>query len=338
MWMIRQFNVLAEILKTELGLMRESIQEQVRAVHDTSQASNKTWEQIPTHLAELRVPEDEKTEGKTYRKKAHRQQVILTWGTWLAFIAAAVYAWIAGVQLKTFNRQLDEMRKATVASQQAAYAACVGAQIASASLRESERVEADSRNQAISSAAEAAITIRDEGPEMFVDRAVSAHVNKGDPLTATFTFRNVGKSAALDVGIKAEVQMLKAGIEPNFAYSKPPRNWQRAGMVYPNDPPVAFPFSAFDKDGSAHIISDSEWNDFKAGKIYVSSYGEVTYKDIFGKAHWTHFCSHADQGQRHDQFEKCAEYSKTDGIALQEISNPAASLTPAPPPCIAPTE
>lgn len=56
--------------------------------------------------AELSEPEAEKAERKTRWERDHRQQVLLTWGTWLAFIAAAVYAGIAAYQVRENRRAL----------------------------------------------------------------------------------------------------------------------------------------------------------------------------------------------------------------------------------------
>ncbi len=117
MWMIRQFNLLADILKTELGLIRDSIQEQIRAIRDAYEADRQTRDQIPARLSELRIPENEKRETRTYRERNFAIQVVLAIGTWGAFIAASVYAGIAAHQLKTMNNTLGEAQKQTLAAE-----------------------------------------------------------------------------------------------------------------------------------------------------------------------------------------------------------------------------
>src|SRR5271170_878610 len=112
-----QFKLLAKILTTELQSIHSSIREQVKAIRDTSEAANETRKEIPTHISELRIPKDEKNEFNTYRDKAHRQQILLTWCTGLAFLAAAYYASVARKQLDTMNSTLCEVRKQAEAAQ-----------------------------------------------------------------------------------------------------------------------------------------------------------------------------------------------------------------------------
>jgi hypothetical protein len=91
----------------------EKIEQHGAAISDASEAQNETWKEIPSHLAALRIPDDERAKSDTYRKKAHRQQVLLTWGTWLAFIAAAVYAGIARNQWVAMDKTYSEMHQQT---------------------------------------------------------------------------------------------------------------------------------------------------------------------------------------------------------------------------------
>jgi hypothetical protein len=94
-----QFDAFAESLLVEL----RSLQEQISAIRNAAEASIETQREVPAQLSLLRIPENEKTAAKSHRDKAYRQQVILTWVTGGAFLAAAVYAGIAA-------SQLDEMR------------------------------------------------------------------------------------------------------------------------------------------------------------------------------------------------------------------------------------
>jgi hypothetical protein len=119
----RALSTLNQNLLAELQAIRSSLQEQIRAIRDASEAANETREQIPKHLAELRVPVDEKTEANAYRNKAHHQQIWLTWGTWLAFIAASFYAYIAYKQKAVMVDTYREIQKQTTAAQCAAKAA-----------------------------------------------------------------------------------------------------------------------------------------------------------------------------------------------------------------------
>src|SRR5215472_17931195 len=106
-YVTRQFIVLAKKLRKDL---REALQEQTKAISDATKAAHENEQQpLPVPLpvvAELQVPEAEKTERRKQHKKSHTLQTLLTIGTWLAFIAASVYAAITAIQL-------GEMRKAT---------------------------------------------------------------------------------------------------------------------------------------------------------------------------------------------------------------------------------
>jgi hypothetical protein len=118
-----QFKAISEILRNGLASIQEAIQEQIRTIHDASETSNQTQKEIPARLSELRIPANERTETNAYRKKQHRQQVWLTWGTWLAFIAASFYGGVAALQLRTLNRTYKEIQGQTAAAQCTAKAA-----------------------------------------------------------------------------------------------------------------------------------------------------------------------------------------------------------------------
>jgi hypothetical protein len=107
-----QFGEFVELIRTELLSLKTSIQDHLRAAREAEETANQTRKEIPARLAELRIPAEERAKNDAYRDKAHRQQVWLTWGTWLAFIAAAVYAGIAA-------RQLHELRRTNNLTQQA---------------------------------------------------------------------------------------------------------------------------------------------------------------------------------------------------------------------------
>ena len=103
-----QFERFIETLSAELVSIKNSIQEHIRTTRDTGEAANQTWEKIPARLSELRIPPDERAKDDAYRKKQHRQQVFLTWGTWLAFLAAAAYAGVAIWQASLTRQALTD--------------------------------------------------------------------------------------------------------------------------------------------------------------------------------------------------------------------------------------
>jgi hypothetical protein len=74
---------LRESIETSSESIQKSFEDfltqQITAIRDSSERSNEALEQIRTHVAELLIPANERAEAKTYRRKAHRQQVWLTW-------------------------------------------------------------------------------------------------------------------------------------------------------------------------------------------------------------------------------------------------------------------
>ncbi len=105
-YVTRQFINLTKKFRKEL---RQTLQKQTDAIGQAAKAARESkQEPLPVPLpvlAELRTPEADKTENRTQYKESRRLQILLTLGTWLAFLAAAIYAGIAA-------RQLDQMIRA----------------------------------------------------------------------------------------------------------------------------------------------------------------------------------------------------------------------------------
>jgi hypothetical protein len=53
--------------------------------------------------------------------------------------------------------------------------------------------------------------------------------------------------------------------------------------------------------------------DLETGQSYIVFYGEITYEDVFGKKHWTHFCTGSGAAmQELDTLKKCIAYNDVD--------------------------
>ena len=90
----------------ELRLLRNGIQQLIRAVHNAEEAHNQQRQQPPPVMrAELQIPEAIERDRARRDDRSYRTQKWLAVVTTLAFIAAAVYAAIAALQW-------TEMRKA----------------------------------------------------------------------------------------------------------------------------------------------------------------------------------------------------------------------------------
>jgi hypothetical protein len=305
--LISQIKALVEGIRLEIA----SIHEQIRAARDATQASQKAHEEIPVRLAELRVPADERIRADAYRKNAHRQQVLLTWCTGLAFIAAAIYAGIA-------IKQLTQMKLATQASRKAAYAACVNAQIAKETLRQIQLSNIDTHQAAMSSANQAATAIESEAGHLFILRTPTITPEPGKAIGLPLTIKNSGRSPAVDVRMRVESAFLKMGTEPDFQFAVKPLNHEETGYILPDDPPTTITFKVYE-DGKQVAWDVPRIEALKAGAIYLSNYGRITYKDSFGRPHWFQFCVHIDRNNESEQgnFKKCAAYNRLDTTSLE---------------------
>jgi|ERR1035437_866492 hypothetical protein len=123
-YVTRQFINLAKKLHRDL---RKALQKQTAAISQAAKAARENKQDpLPVPLpvvAELQIPEADKREQRCQHRQSHALQIWLTVGTWLAFIAAAVYASIAAFQWRTMNKTYIEIRKQTAAAECTAGAA-----------------------------------------------------------------------------------------------------------------------------------------------------------------------------------------------------------------------
>jgi len=119
----KAFREFFENLKADLASLRQTIQESstsIRNQHVEEQQSQQSErEKTRKVIASLRPTPDEQAAAETNQDRRHREnlrmQRWLTVGTWLAFSAAAIYAWIADEQFnelenstETAHQQLTE--------------------------------------------------------------------------------------------------------------------------------------------------------------------------------------------------------------------------------------
>src|SRR5258708_4998495 len=115
----QRFIAATKHLRAEIVALRESIdalRDQQERQHQERQAEHQS--EAPLHVeaggeieATVHETEAAQKESRSRNNRNFLVQVILTIGTWLAFIAAAIYAGIAACQLKTLNQQLATMNK-----------------------------------------------------------------------------------------------------------------------------------------------------------------------------------------------------------------------------------
>src|SRR5260370_15344331 len=78
-------------LRDEISALRKSI-EAIRDEYKTQHEQDRNQPRPLVVQSELQVPEATERDHATRDDRAHGQQIWLTWGTWLAFFAAAIYA------------------------------------------------------------------------------------------------------------------------------------------------------------------------------------------------------------------------------------------------------
>lgn len=131
---LRELRVLSETVRT--GFL--AVQEQIGSIRDQQEAANQQRqqeEQRPQILnAELQIPEAVQRDKRTSDNRQFAVQVVLTIVTFFAFVAAAIYAGIAGYQTfltrsaidnseDSFKKTLYQMQAQTKAQEGAAKAA-----------------------------------------------------------------------------------------------------------------------------------------------------------------------------------------------------------------------
>ncbi len=139
-------------------------------------------------------------------------------GTGIATILLnGLIAWIYYGQLTQMTLATKEATSATKASQQAAYASCVGAQISRAALLEAMQAGIDAHDSAIASTYQTMVSTQAESAnvtphlETFILRA-------GARIGAIFHIKNVGKSNAKGVVTQLRVMLVGRNDDPIAAY------------------------------------------------------------------------------------------------------------------------
>src|ERR1700722_10155329 len=114
-YVTRQLGKAIDKLREELN---EALHEQIDAIRDSTKATRESKQDpLPSPLtvrAETHTAPAEQTEQRTQYGHSQTIQILLTIGTWLAFLAAAIYAGIAARQWKTMEKTYGEIQKQTV--------------------------------------------------------------------------------------------------------------------------------------------------------------------------------------------------------------------------------
>ncbi|MFL6429162.1 MAG: hypothetical protein ACJ71S_13035 [Acidobacteriaceae bacterium] len=253
------------------------------------------------------------------------------WITHATFWSQVGLGVIGVVALWIYNGQLTEMKKATKASAQAAYAACVSAQAAQNMFTESQNSANDSHSQAVATIQEAAAEVQSERASvLFLSRPPNPGEIIGPNFGIVISLQNAGKGDARDVAIKYWAVLLKKGETLRFPEPRKEQLYLSmpnfpAGYTYPEkaEPPHGQLFltaQVRDIQGKIVLATSRDATDLMSGgATFAYIYGKMSYSDIAGH-HAEQFC-HAiwvmsgntlRSGGTTENERRCGQYIRSD--------------------------
>ena len=260
-------------------------------------------------------------------------------------IATIAYSIVAIFQLHAATGQLGEMKTTTKASREAAYAACISAQLARNTLQEIRSGSGDTHNLSVSSVTQAITSSRSESAQLRFNllnffRANGTTTKNGGGLVfgEYFSISNVGRTAARNIKGKIQIEIMDKGKEPDFRYPSPFKI--STGQMDSVETPEKQVIWVQDSAGRPHFFSDQELSDVQKMEEKVTfTYGRMTYFDVFGISHWIQVCRMMVPETTNTLIvarprePKCAAYNKAD--TNQVLPSPKLEI---PPPSELPTE
>lgn len=140
---------------------------------------------------------------------------------------------------------------------------------------------------------------------------------EGTSIPATIQITSFGKTPARQVEANMIATVYKKGEQPNFNLGiGQAHNRVYTGVVFPNAPfPITIQVKKYNPFPPAEIISPADLSkELAAGTSYIIFLGEIKYLDIFGKPHWTHFCTGTGiaMATELDILKKCTTYNDVD--------------------------
>jgi hypothetical protein len=304
---------------------------------------------IDTRLSEIeRQQAEEKKQQQGYNRKQLRFNGLLVLFTGLLFVTSIVS------DLLMF-RYVDLTKQSAKAAKIAAYSACVSAQVARTALIEVQRSGDDAHESARAASAQAVAALRAEAAVMttaFSEQPLMDGSND-EAIRVIMNVTNTGKTDARKFVVNAASVFIPANEDPEFVYRPhhfsangrvlAPGNDLTGGMGITADRTRGASVSVRNDDGSDYKAKPWDVSDYQKGEKDVVIYGSITYGDIFGIQHWSHFCRSYQRfpgrggkliNSRHS---KCANYNDDDenSVILRKEAPRQKDLVPAIT-CIAP--
>jgi hypothetical protein len=139
----------------------------------------------------------------------------------------------------------------------------------------------------------------------------------GSPIVVPMTIKNVGKTPARGVTVLtwvvAEPALVPVPLQCIYEPEDCPAIKRKFGILLPND---VVPGTGYrtDRDLGQVVATSEEAMGYQNYTVYTAVFGVITYRDVFGMSHWTHFCAWhakpAPQGLRASyNTEACAEFN-----------------------------
>lgn len=271
-----QFRRLIESLRTLTDVLREAkdtAKNQKSAIHDASETASEAIRKVPRVISEaIRFAhEDVPAFEKTQRHKEYTQQrkiLIATWATFgatfLAFGAAAYYAWIAKGQLKEMiatGKQTDQLL-------------CLYGKQTEALSRQVQANEMEERAFVTFAGAALGVSFSKKG-------YVNAPSSPWEAQEFYLKFANVGNTTARSVKIRTNWQTFEKELPKDFSFPLSPKDSETvldAKVIYQD---------------SIKIPQPDLLRAYRHASTHIYAWGTVTYRDIFPDhpMHVTEFCA-----------------------------------------------
>ena len=223
--------------------------------------------------------------------------------------------------------QLKQMRISTDASAQSAYASCISTKISRATLVELQNGAEDTHDATQAALYQALTTTQSEGPAFDVQASPWRILEDGS-LDVAYSFKNIGKSEAMNMKLVLRIEMVPRDGEPQLTYPRGSVSGMSgplvaAGMQYPL--PIGMLNASLRDEAEKEIKpSTQDIADLAAGSKDILTYGVVTYQDSFGIHHWLHFCG-AQQNFSNgllasNGHDTCVKYNRSDKNSVLAIT------------------
>jgi hypothetical protein len=153
--------------------------------------------------------------------------------------------------------------------------------------------------------------IVDERCWLSINAGFPADIKEEVPIVGTIAVKNTGKTAGLALVSEWNVSIVPSQEPVKFIYSGLHATGT-SGIIYPNG--VDF-FEDAKRSPETKVIerlTKAQVDDLLGGKTYAAMYGRGTYRDIFGKVYWFHYCAWHDflEGRRYPGGTSCTEYNE----------------------------